>query len=151
MARRINDILWPADLCGPPQTCRDTQPFGIIDGTAALKREAGVIRFAERRLPNCSTICNQSSGDRFRRSRMVKLTRVGRDCLSLAGGGRKHPSPANLPCDPFERLAPLGGNTCRERLGLKFSKCNDAASQNTFGQFNAIGQRLACILFLRHE
>ncbi len=36
----------------------------------ALNLEAGVMRLAARRLPKCSTACNQSSADRFRRSRI---------------------------------------------------------------------------------
>ena len=71
LAKQITNHFQSADLCSPTQTCRcrDTD-VGIADGTAALKREAGVMRFAEGRFPNCSTTCSQSSGDRFRRSRI---------------------------------------------------------------------------------
>ena len=68
MNQQGNDVTESADSCSPPQACRDTD-VAIVD-TAALNREAGVTRFAERRLPNCSTTCSQSSADRFRRSRI---------------------------------------------------------------------------------
>ena len=48
--------------------CRTATEFASLP--VVWNRDAGVTRLAARRLPNCSTTCSQSSGDKSSRSRI---------------------------------------------------------------------------------